>query len=118
MIKLQQLQQGQGRLTREVVVPFVYRDENGEEKTDDIRVRYWSFSIAETREYQSKLEAMQRGDIASSLADILALLIAELPDVVDDEGNAVPVTPELLSQINIINLRAIDKAISDDLRPK
>lgn len=117
MIKLRELQ-NQGRLTREVTVPFIYRDDNGVEQTTEMRVRYWSFSIAETREYQSKLEAMQRGDLSSTLADILALLIAELPDVVDDNGNPVQVTPELLSQINIVNLRAIDRAISEDLYPK
>jgi hypothetical protein len=118
MIKLSQLQNGQQRLTREVEVPFIIRDENGEERTENVRIRYYSFSIRETREYQKRVENLQANGGTGSLGEILAYMIAEIPDLVDDDGNPVPVTPELMEQINVINLRAIDRAISEDIRPK
>ena len=114
MIKLSELNSSQGRIVRETTAPILIV-EKGEERTETIRVRYYSLSIKEGKEYRKKLE---EGGGESYWSDLLFPIVAGLPDIVDGKGKPVKVTLDVLESLNSLNLQAIHKAIQEDLRPK
>ena len=108
MIKISK---AQGRVVRETTCPFlIVTDEK--EVIEMIRVRYFSLSIKEMREFGRKVES--NGD-SMYMSDLLLPLIESLPDIVDDDEKPVTVTLELLDSLNAINVRALHKAIQDDI---
>jgi hypothetical protein len=116
MIKLSSLNGKQGRIVRETTAPFVMVID-GEQKTEQVRVRYYSLSTKESRD-QAK-EAEKNSDGVTYWSDILFPVLESLPDIVDDKtGLPVTITKKLLENINGMNLRAIFQAIQEDAIPK
>lgn len=113
MIKVSGLK-NQGKIVRETMCPFIIND-GGEETTEQIIVRYYSFSIAEGRAFRQSIEAL--GDEVT-WADNLLPMLESLPDFVDDKGKPVKITREFLEGLNTLNLRAMLKAIGEDASPK
>ena len=122
---------------RECTAPFTIRNEKGQAETVDIRVRYFSHSIAQKRELGNKINAL----VAASsdperekrrpvfLSDTLPLIVESLPDIAGLDGKPIVVklnakgdpTPQTMANFEAItaeNLEAIDRAINEDLRPK
>lgn len=114
MIKVSALKT-QGTIVRETIAPFITIDEKGEETTEQITVRYYSFSTAEGRAVNQKLDEL--GD-SRTWADSLFPMLESLPDFVDDKEKPVKITLEFLESLNAINQQAIFKAIKEDASPK
>lgn len=113
MIKFSTLKSTQERMVRETTAPFIIR-EKGAEKTETIRVRYFSLTVRESREFRAAFD--DREDMY--LSDILAPVIESLPDFVDDKDQPIEITAAALEDFNAINLRAIQEAIHKDLTGK
>lgn len=114
MIKFSQITTGQrSRLIRETTAPFIINDKAGE-RTETIRVRYYSLSIKESKEFTKELARKDN----LYVSDLLLPIIAELPDIVDDKGKPMKITQDVLDSLNTLNLRAIQKAIETDLAGK
>lgn len=118
MIKLSQLNGKQARIVRETSSPFTYIDETGEQVTKPFRVRYFSLSTAEQQEQKAKIEASDNAGGSAYWSDILLPIIESFPDLIDDAGLPVPVTKDLLDNINGINLQSIMNAIREAPLPK
>lgn len=103
-IKLSKLGTANARHTVRVKLPFA----DGEQ---EIRIVYRGRSIREYTELDQKYKAVS--DV-EALPQILAEEILEMPDVVDDGGKDVPITPELFQGIDSWALNRIRKAIQDD----
>jgi hypothetical protein len=118
MIKVKDLKENQGRFVRETTAPFVIV-EDGEQRTETIRVRYYSRAVKESRAIQAGLAAKEKAAGGSLyMSEILLTVLAELPDFVDEKNKPAKVTAELLDSINSVNLNAIQQAIAEDLVPK
>lgn len=117
MIKVSDLTENQGRFVRETTAPFIIV-EDGVERTETIRVRYYSRSIKESRALQNALTTKEKSGGSLYMSEILLPVLAELPDFVDDKGKPAKITAEFLEQINALNLNGIHKAIAEDLAPK
>lgn len=110
MIKVSNLRHSQSRIVRETSAPFIH-NVDGEEITEQIRVRYFSLSVAEAKEFRDKVR--EKDDLY--LSDILLPVIESLPDFVDDEERPIKITAEVLESLNSINLRALQQAIEEHL---
>lgn len=122
------------KLVRETTALYEYTDEKtGEQKTEDVRVRYYSFSIYESQKMLEQLQAIFDAAVKKKglVWDEQALLFSldSLPDIEDAKGNPIksafdndgspaPEWRETFESISIVNLRAIKKAIEVDLLPK
>ena len=117
------------RNIRETTAPFEYTDEAGELKTEQIRVRYYSQTVAELKQLRSDAlakfnQANKKGaKIDESefpwVSNQLAKRLESLPDIAGEDGETpMKITVENLDMIAAVNLRAIEKAIEDDLAPK
>jgi len=79
------------KLIRETTAPFQYTDEStGETKTEEIRVRYFSHTIAEIRANAAKIQAeidaaKERGE-PLWLSATLPYQIESLPDIADPKS--------------------------------
>lgn len=119
MIKLSALNGKQKRIVRETTAPFTHINEEGKQVTEPFRVRYYSLSTAEQKEQAEKLRASDASGGPTYWSDILLPVIESFPDLIDDEnGLPVPVTKELLDQINGVNLQTIYNAIREAPLPK
>lgn len=114
MIKVSSLAASQQRLVRETTAPFILV-EKGEERIEQIAVRYYAFSIAEGRAYREGLAKL--GDMVL-FSDLLLPMLESLPDFVDEKDKPVKITREFLEGLNSINLQAIHTAVGEDLVPK
>jgi len=132
MIKL-----SQQSTVRECTAPFKVRTDKGTIETTDIRVRYFSHSIAQKRIIGAKITSLVQSGIEADfakrrqifLSDTLPLMIESLPDIcgldgkpivvkLDRKGDPTPATIANFEAITDENLTAIDRAISEDLVPK
>ena len=113
---------GSTRLVRETTAPYEYTDEKGELKVEQIRVRYYSLSVAEMREKTARIEQMIAEAVDKKepvwLSDVLPLTLESLPDLLDQKGKPIAITADSLAKLNRHNLDAIQTAISEDLNPK
>ena len=121
MIKLNDI----GRTVRETVAPFEYTDpKTGKIVTEDIRVRYYSFTVAELKQMRAEAFAQQKaireGDEGKVqwLSGVLVGKLAELPDILDAKNKPIAITEANLDKISVVNLTAISHAIDRDLDPK
>ncbi len=114
MIKLN----GNQRTVRECLAPFQYTGEDGELVNAEIRVRYFSLTIKEIKANQAKAATKSDEESAEWLSDQLAERIAELPDIQDEKGKKLQITPAVLENFDLVNLMSISKAIGEDLSPK
>jgi len=114
MIKVSGLK-NQGKIVRETMAPFIDVDDKGEETTEQIIVRYFTFSTAAGREFRHEIEAL--GDEAT-LADSIFPMLHSLPDFVDDKDKPIKLTKEFIEGLNSVNQQAILKAIREDASPK
>lgn len=112
------------RTVRETQAPFEYTDKNGETQVEKIRVRYYSYTLAELKKIRS--DAMAKAAQASKdpentefpwLSTLLAQKVESLPDILDGK-KPMEITVENLDKITALNLQAINNAIEADLVPK
>lgn len=95
------------------------KNDKGEQVTESFKVRFYSLSTAEQAEQKEKLAASEKAGGMAYWSDILLPIIESFPDLIDDEsGLPVPVTKELLDNINGINLQSIFNAIREAPLPK
>lgn len=130
---------------RTTTAPYFYT-EDGEEKSVDVDIVYRDLSIRESREIQDRRKKIEESaslrpifdravrdadytfeqfkeDLANAgdaiyLSDLLAPVIVALPWVVDDDGNQVEITREVLDNFPARNLQSIMDAIGENNRPK
>lgn len=114
MIKVSGLK-NQGKIVRETMAPFIDVDDKGEEATEQIIVRYFTFSTAEGRAFRREIEDLGN---EATLADTIFPMLHSLPDFVDDKDKPVKLTKEFIESINSVNQQAILKAIKEDASPK
>ncbi|MFN6963960.1 MAG: hypothetical protein ACK4S4_09360 [Pyrinomonadaceae bacterium] len=107
------------RVVRETTAPFEYSD-NGETKSVDIRVRYYSPTIKDLHDHRREVQTRQeeQPDNPMMLSDVLARRLESLPDLSDDKGKPIKITVAALEEISIRNLTAIQRAINEDLEGK
>lgn len=126
------------RIVRECTAPYEYNAEDGTLQVEEIRVRYYSLTLAELKQVRSDAlarmaEQRERAEKAKAnksgkaefeiedfpwLSDQLVLKLAGLPDIGGPDGKPISITVENLDKISAVNLRAIEKAIDEDLAPK
>jgi hypothetical protein len=105
------------RVVRETTASFEYMD--GEEvKVEQIRVRYFSPTVAEVRSTSSEISAKRKEGETVWLSETLSKQIESLPDLVDDKDKPIKITAEFLETLPVVNLTAINDAIDRDLAPK
>lgn len=124
------------RLVRETTAHYEYTD-GDELKTEQIRVRYYSFTIAEQREMFTKIRAIAEKKKSKPVAerepiwlsDEMPFRIESLPDIAglngkpikpefDKNGLPTDATTKNFEAISARNLELIQKAINEDQRPK
>lgn len=114
------------RTVRETTAPYEYTDENGETKTEQIKVRYFVRTAKEAREWREEMvrrfeESKANPDAPPFFVyhmDTLAERLESLPDLADEKGKAFPITSEALGMLSTRNLEAIHDAIEADTAPK
>lgn len=108
------------KTVRETRAPYEFVNESGATETAQIRVRYFSFTIKELKEWRAYIKEKVESDPENIiwLSEKLLPRIESLPDLSDEQGNPLPVTVETLEMLDLKNLRSIEKAIEEDLSPK
>lgn len=96
----------------------LYKDADGKET--EIRVRYFSRTYKETKEYYKKMEAQakENPNLVVFHSEVLAERLESLPDLQNEDGSAFAVTEESLSDLSTENLSAIKDAIEDHENPQ
>ena len=117
-IKLSQLEGKQGRIVRETSAPFLYIDDEGKQTIEPLKIRYVSLSTAEQAAQKEKLRASDAAGGVAYWSDILLPIIESFPELIGDDGLPVPITKELLDNINGVNLQSIFNAIREAPLPK
>lgn len=110
------------RTVRETTAPFEYT-QDGELIVENIRVRYFSFTLADLKKMRSdalaKAEAAEKGDgDIQWMSSVLVQKLESLPDIVDGKGKPIAITEAHLDKFSAVNLLAINRAIDEDLYPK
>jgi hypothetical protein len=113
------------RVVRETTAPYEYK-EKGELKTGEIRVRYYSETLAELKQQRNDAvrvsNAIKEGKADEIefpwLSNKLAKKLESLPDLAGADGKPLKITPDNLDKLTAVNLRAIEAAIENDLVPK
>mgnify|MGYP003594762879 CR=1 FL=1 len=107
------------RTIRETTCPFHY-SENGELKSEEIRVRYYSFTWNEIQAEHARIAELIKNDPLATVwpNETLAERIAELPDLQDAKGKPFVISAKTLGDLDTKNLDAIKKAIDEDLSGK
>ncbi|MER3478829.1 MAG: hypothetical protein C4287_23180 [Leptolyngbya sp. ERB_1_2] len=108
------------RTIRETTCDFEYTDETGELKKATIRVQYYSPTTKQSKEEQDALRRLREEDPNAIwwVTNTLANRLHALPDLVDDNGEPIPITVDFLDSLDFKNVEAINQAIVDDLLPK
>lgn len=135
MIKLNTKQ----RTVRECRAPFEYQTDAGELVTEEVRVRYFSPTVQQSKQLYEELEQTLESKAQFWQSSQLAVLLAGLPDIETENGTFEPVPPKpdeesgkawdeyqtarrkaerWLEAIEVKNLTAIRKAMEDDIDPK
>lgn len=107
------------RTVRECTAPYQYTDKD-EIKTEDIRVRYFSFTWNELQTQHQQLAAFVKTDADTTIwpHETLVDRIESLPDLADADGKPFKITAENLGSLDTRNLDAIKKAIDEDFQGK
>ena len=122
-------------VVRECTAEYEHMDDAGNPTVSEIRVRYFSQTVAElkqqradalkrARELEKRAEGSEKADIDIDnddfpwLSHILVNRIESLPALTDEKGKPLPITIESLDQLTAANLRAIEAAIAADVAPK
>lgn len=106
------------RTIRETSCKFQY-NEGGELKTDDLTIRYFSPTVAESKADQAEIERVAQSDTEVLwISDLLVKRLHSLPNLCDEKGEPHEITREFLEGLDMTNLRAISDAIRKDLAPK
>jgi len=122
-------------VVRECTAEYEHMDDAGNPTVSEIRVRYFSQTVAElkqqraaalkrARELEKRAEGSEKADIDIDnddfpwLSHILVNRLESLPDLTDEKGKPLPITIESLDQLTAANLRAIEAAIAADVAPK
>lgn len=106
------------RTIRETTAPFQYNGDDGELKTEDIRVVYYSPTTQQAREIQEEMrKRMENKDemVAWYVSDTLIRRLHSLPDLVDEKDKPYKITQEFLDSLDTVNLNAINDAITEDI---
>lgn len=104
----------QSKIARSTTAPYLYIDDEEKQQTEQIRVEYYSLSVAESRKYRESL-----GTKDPYWSEVLLPILKALPDLTDDAGEPFTITKANLEKINGTNLQAIVRAIEEDAnRPK
>jgi hypothetical protein len=109
------------RTVRETTAPYEFTDEDGNPKTEDVRVQYYSLTIKDIKADQDEIKAKAKKDPNGTywLSDELAKRIHALPDLADEDGKPFPITAKSLEEcVAVTNLRSIKAAIEKDIAPK
>lgn len=118
-------------LVRECTAIYQFTDSTGKVKEEEIRVRYFSLTVADLKIQKGWHTAKAEEDPNQIiwLSDTLPFSVESLPDITGLDGkpiktvfdeNGIP-TRETVENFELIpkhNLEAINKAILDDLAPK
>lgn len=106
------------RNVRETKCNYIYTDAENAEHTAEIRVRYFSLTVRELKEFQARQAAADKAGEKVWSSDILAERVESLPDLGDTEGKPFTISVELFDSMDLRNVEAIQKAISEDTSPK
>lgn len=103
------------RTVRETTAPYICEDA-GELKTEQIRVRYYSFRWNELQDQHNKLRQLAKDDPQASIwpHETLVDRLESLPDLTDEKGKPFAITAHNLGSLDTQNLNAIKKAIDED----
>lgn len=107
------------RTVRECEAPFEYFDK-GELKTEQIRVRYYSFTWGEIQSRHAELAALAKDNPDHTIwpHETLVDRIESLPDLKTADSKPFKITAKNLGNLDTKNLEAIKKAIDEDFAGK
>lgn len=88
--------------------------EGGQQQTEEVTIIYRPMSAATQREFISEVVGT---DGKYQFADYVARFVVAIPEIVDDAGNPVAITPEFVGQLSVENVTAIHNAIEADQNP-
>lgn len=105
------------RTIRETTAKFEYMNGTAEIKTDDIRVLYYSPTVADSREELAAMKSRKDAEDDSIwwLSDSLLRKVHSLPDLCDEKGKEHKLTREFYESLDFKNLDSILSAINEDL---
>lgn len=105
-------------MVRETTAAYEHQADDGTIQTDEIRVRYYSISVADVKRQQAANAAKIAAGETLWFSELLAERLESLPDILDEKGKPIEITAENLENIDLQNLEAIRTAIDNDLSPK
>lgn len=111
----------EARTVRETTCPYEFTDDEGNLQTKDIRVRYFSPTIADSKRERQAIDGLIKADKSAVYwySESLVNRIESLPDLVDAAtGKPLKITVEVLEALDSKNVERIHEAILEDLRPK
>lgn len=98
---------------------FEYTTEDGTRQTAEIRIRYYSPTVLESKKKLDEMKAVSESEGGYYWYSMkLFGTLAELPDLVDENDRPFEITTEFLETLSTANLKLIHDAIEEDLRPK
>ena len=89
--------------------------EDGAIVTKAVTVKYKSYTVKQLREQQTLFNTKREAGETVFISDTLIQRVTEL---IEADGTVVEVTQDLLAEMDIENLKAIEKAIDGDSNPK
>ncbi len=106
------------RVIRETTAPFEHMNGSGPE-TAEIRVQYVSLTVKEAKDRHNRLKAAGDDELYWMSEQVIDVGLYGLPDLIDPQTEKpYEITVENLDNFSAKNLRAIKKAIDDDITPK
>ena len=113
-LKASQLNAGREHTTTAKLIFF--NEENGvtERQTETVKLVFRGRSVTTNREW---LESI--GDEGTyQFVDYLAKFLVSIPDLIEENGEPVKITKELLETFSVENLTALHNAIEETLNPQ
>lgn len=107
------------RAVRQTECDWEY-EEDGEIKTEKIRVLYYSPTVADMKADKAEMDARLKEDPDAIIwnSEFLVKRLHSLPDLVDEKDKPHPITVELLDSFTTKNLKAIKDAVDGAIAPK
>jgi len=96
-----------------VVVNLPFEDKQGNVTNEQMRVVYRGVSLREGAQLEERVNAEALTDERAALANALAAVVVELPDMVN-EGAPVEPTAEFFATLDTFYLNRINAAIRED----